>query len=178
MRRLERVANVALVVAVLLFGVTKIQEYRHASHEGPAPRRGPNPIHLVGKVFSVSDRFKTPRSATLVLALSTRCVFCAASMPFYRRLLAARKSGELRIVALVSQGHPAGVSYLSQNGIDPNELDDIRSDVALAADIAATPTILLLDRSDRVTRVWVGALNVDQEKDVFAKARDACANCL
>src|SRR5580700_5547490 len=102
MARLEKISNIAVLFAVLLFGITKVQEFRQEHTAGNIGRPSPSLSSLEGKVISVSNRLKATRRATLVLVLSTRCPFCAASMPLYRRLAdAAANSREFSMVAFV-----------------------------------------------------------------------------
>jgi thiol-disulfide isomerase/thioredoxin len=179
MARLEKISNIAVLFAVLLFGITKVQEFRQEHTAGNIGRPSPSLSSLEGKVISVSNRLKATRRATLVLVLSTRCPFCAASMPLYRRLAdAAANSREFSMVAFVSEGARDGSLYPSKNNVDPEVLDDIRSGASLTAGISATPTILLLDRSNRVDREWIGALDANQENDLLAAVRAFCGHCL
>ena len=68
-------------------------------------------------------------------------------------------------IAVVAPPSDTGISdYLSSEGIIP--------DILIFADgntvpVAATPTLLLVDRTGAVTNAWFGLLTPDQEAEVF-----------
>src|SRR5712692_9734480 len=110
--RLDKFTNFAIVLAVLLFGVMKIEEYSRTRDEHDSRRTDPMPTKLLGKVLPVWDESHGGYSKTVVLVLSTRCHFCTASVPFYQRLESgAGKARQLGIVAVFLEGRIDGAKY-------------------------------------------------------------------
>ena len=104
-------------------------------------------------------------SQALVLALQSNCQFCQESMPFYRRVLVERNSGELQIV-VAAPSHDVGIGeYLAQEGLHP---DDVVFVERGQVPVAGTPTLLVVDASGMVTHAWIGRLDADQEAEVMS----------
>ncbi|HJP92914.1 MAG TPA: hypothetical protein VJ875_13230 [Pyrinomonadaceae bacterium] len=104
---------------------------------------------------------------TLVLALQRGCRFCEESAPFYRRLWQQRSGSEPRMIAVVP-GEKAQVGkYLNELGV---VVDGIVNASLADIHVSATPTLVLVDRSGRVSNVWVGKLDSNTENDVIQRA--------
>src|SRR5215208_2123389 len=104
---------------------------------------------------------------TLVLAFQRGCRFCDESAPFYRRLWQQRSSSEPRMIAVVP-GDKAEVSkYLGELGV---VVDGIVNASLADIHVCATPTLVLVDRSGRVSNVWVGKLDSNRENEVIQRA--------
>lgn len=105
--------------------------------------------------------------STLVLALQRGCRYCDESVPFYRRLWQQRSSSEPRMIAVVP-GDKAEVSkYLGELGV---VVDGIVNASLADIHVCATPTLVLVDRSGRVSNVWVGKLDSNRENEVIQRA--------
>lgn len=104
-------------------------------------------------------------SQALVLALQSDCSFCQESMPFYRRLLVERNSGDLQIV-VAAPSHDVGIGeYLAQEEFHP---DDVVFVERGQLPVAGTPTLLVVDASGTVTHAWIGRLDAEQEAEVMS----------
>jgi thioredoxin-related protein len=110
--------------------------------------------------------------ATLVIAVRYGCHFCEASLPFYKRLMEASNgvsANKLRI-AFISPDN----EYLAAH-ILPSwaPMDTVRSNVFFPPWITGTPTMILMDNKGKVDKVWVGVLNISQQRDVIDVVRQA-----
>jgi hypothetical protein len=101
----------------------------------------------------------------LVLALSTTCHFCSESAEFYKKLVPEAIGHGIPIVAVLPQPTAEGRSYL--DGLGVNVRNVLQTPLA-AVDAAGTPTLLVVDRSGKISNAWVGKLAPQQEGQVLA----------
>ena len=102
---------------------------------------------------------------TIILALSTTCIYCTDSAGFYRTLVDKfGESKEIRIIGVFSEEKEVGEKYLQKLGVKINFIEQ-----ASLADInvVATPTIILIDKNRRVVDSWVGKLNETSQTEVL-----------
>jgi hypothetical protein len=106
---------------------------------------------------------------TLVIAIRRGCPFCDASMPFYRQLGEQERISVLRAHVLVVMPNDAssGSSLLRKGDV---EVQGIFGQDLDALKVSGTPTVLLLDSSGRIERVWIGQLTQRAEKEVMSAA--------
>lgn len=135
-------------------------------------RWSPQPVNIsaesgvpVGKQVQLPEEARSGRTAILLLAVNSRCKFCTESMPFYKRLteLSAVQDGKVTLALLSSQTSEEIGAYAARHGVD------IRTIVPLGGTglpITATPTLVLVDKSGKVTQSWVGYLNKEQQLQV------------
>ena len=104
---------------------------------------------------------------TIAIAMSTSCVFCKASAPFYRALLgkARRLPGDLRTVAVMPESHDAANRYLRDSLL--LTFDAVVQHLPGVV-TAFTPTLLLADERGVVKGAWVGLLKPPAEDEVMA----------
>ena len=156
-RFLEVSANLGIIiVAVIVIGNFVASKWRTKRVE----------TLTTGSKVSLSG-VKWEDGTTLVLALQRGCIYCDESAPFYRRLWQQRSSSEPRIIAVVP-GDKAEVSkYLGELGV---AVDGIVNASLADIHVSATPTLVLVDRSGRVSNVWVGKLDTNRENEVIQRA--------
>lgn len=173
MALLARVTNTGLALAVLL--TTSVQVHNRAKwrEEHPIISAEVGTSALLGNTLRLPHDRTAPK-ATLVLVLSTHCPFCASSMPFYRRVVAsAAKTEDLRVVAVMQQDLKESAGYLRQHGIDPSTIG-IHENRQLHLTVAATPTVLLLDQTDRIVGMWVGSLSALDQEAIVRRIGQVC----
>ncbi|MGA2673511.1 MAG: hypothetical protein ABSE99_09795 [Terracidiphilus sp.] len=95
MKYLDRIANIAIIVAVAVsLGVVIRGEL--AKHQQPD-----NPSKaLMGRTISLPGVHFRPDRNSLVIAISTGCHFCQDSLPFYKDF-AAKSQGRVDLVAVL-----------------------------------------------------------------------------
>jgi rhodanese-related sulfurtransferase/glutaredoxin len=121
-----------------------------------------------GERLSLSGANWAGAARILVIALSSRCPHCQASLPFYRQLsrLAADKGNRLRLAAVGSQPTQDIESYLRAGGVRADEVHQV--DFSRIG-VTGVPTLILAGRDGMVAGVWVGELSQSREADVIAR---------
>jgi len=147
--KLELVTNIIVIVGVLALGGGFFWLYTNQAKSVPeAP--------AVGTVLPALPGYNWDgHTQSLLLALRKGCHFCEDSMPFYRELLKAEKSGG-------SKAHV--VAVLPDTVIDATRVvQDAQLDVPMVAPfqlqrlhVSGTPTVILVDGKGMVEKVWVG----------------------
>jgi hypothetical protein len=166
---LERIANIAVIAGVTLFFALAAKDYL-ARHNQPVPGKFPDPLaiarsELIGKPLGPVGGLVFPRQRpSILLALSTACHFCKDSEPFYRQL-STRVSGKVDLIALFPQPLPEASAYAR----DHIPTATVLSGPLESIHVAATPTLILVDRSGKVREVWVGRLNSSREQEVLSR---------
>jgi hypothetical protein len=158
MKRLETIANIAVIIAVVALVIfLGHQELIHRNSPSVATARSleGKAVHLPGVKFAAQSR-------TLVMVISTRCHFCRDSEPFYKEL--AEKSGSrVKLVAVLPQPQAEAELYVRQAIAPSIQVVSMRID---SLGVTGTPTLLLIDGSGRVQKAWVGKLDASSQQQV------------
>lgn len=101
---------------------------------------------------------------TLGLSLHSKCRFCTASLPFYKRLLDARGDAPLQVVAAASTQDADIHAYLELAGV---RVDRVVTVEAGELPITPAPTLFLMNPAGVIVDTWVGELGEDQETAVM-----------
>jgi hypothetical protein len=175
MTRLDKAANVALIIASLFLIGTLARNYYLS--------RLPDPNNELG--VKKGETVKLPEGAsadgqsaptTLVLALSTHCRFCEASLPFYQKLAVFKNSAptRVRLATVMSEPKEEIEAYLKKNGI---AADSVFSMPMSQIGVKGTPTLLLLDGHNKLIESWIGQLNSQAESEVIGSLQKVCPEC-
>ena len=160
MKHLERIANIAVIVAVVVFIGLAIRGDFSLNRTA----RTPSSQDLVGRVVKLSGvSFPSDRN-TLVLAVSTTCHFCKDSLPFYKQLT-NKVQGRLNVVAVLPETQQDAQKFLRDADVETNQVVSSSLDVL---GVHGTPTILLVDGTGKVSRAWVGRLDQKGQEDLQA----------
>lgn len=153
-RALETAANCA---AVVLAAVVLIQFIlpRHAEPSPAVTRRAPNGPRkgmIIPAAKSIADR-----EHILIAVLSSRCHYCARSLPLLTEVVsAAHNSPSSKVIAIFPPNDSHAEEFLREAHVDvPIERRLSFDDLG----IHATPTFVLLDRDARVVSTWIGELS-------------------
>ena len=156
-RFLEVSANLGIVIiAVIVIGNFVASKWRTKRVE----------TLTTGSKVSLSG-VKWEDGTTLVLVLQRGCRFCDESAHFYRRLWQQRSSSEPRMIAVVPGDRAEVSKYLGELGV---VVDGIVNASLADIYVSATPTLILVDRSGKVSNVWVGKLDTSRENEVIQRA--------
>jgi len=175
MTRLDKAANVALILACLLLIGTLARNYYlnriPDSNIELGVKKG-EPVKLPESASA--DDQSAP--ATLVLALSTHCGYCQASVPFYQKLALFKNSApaRVRLATVMSEPKEEIEAYLSKHGI---AADAVFSMPISQIGVKGTPTLLLLDGQNKLIESWVGQLNSQKESEVIGSLQKVCPEC-
>ena len=168
LKKLELLANVAIIVVALLLGVVLVRRYLlPGSQAEPATAEPARP--QPGTKLPLADVDWSESRRTLVLVLSKTCQFCTESAPFYQRVARERAANEnLRLIAVLPQDVEQGREYLNSIGL---AVDDIRQAPPPTLGLRGTPALILADDAGGVLDSWVGKLPPDKESEVLGRLR-------
>jgi hypothetical protein len=122
------------------------------------------PNLLVGKKLVLDGQRWDQSPTSAVLFISSHCHFCEESVPFYRRIaqLRDRESPGFSLVVLTRDTRTDMTGFLERKALVVSGIYDVPSGFA---DLAGTPTILIVDASGIVRQVFLGKLSpADEEK--------------
>jgi thioredoxin-related protein len=166
------VANVAIIIAALLFSSVLVKSYLTQSDRKIGSTSPPvaQKVMQKGDVVNVPNMTWPQNGRTLLLALSTTCHFCTDSAQFYRRI--SKEHGDTHLIALVPQDTNEGEEYLAKLGV---KVDEVREASFGELGITGTPTLVLLDMSGKVVNMWEGVLPPTKESEVLVKLMEKTA---
>jgi hypothetical protein len=157
-----RTADVATVVlAIALTGLIAARFFGGARppKRPPAYAAGESVPLLKNVDYSASDK-------TLAIVVRHDCHFCTDSLPFYGRLIAERnaRSERVQIVVVAPEEDRASQQFLGAN---------VRPDTFSVWErgrlkIQGTPSVMLVDRSGRLIRLWEGRLTEKAERELIS----------
>jgi thiol-disulfide isomerase/thioredoxin len=98
----------------------------------------------------------------LLIAMSTTCSFCKASIPFYKRL-ESRVSSAAKVVAVFPQSDAEVQQYEKQEGLSLPFKSNIQFD---RMGVVGTPTVILVDQWGHPQRTWMGLLKQGDEAEI------------
>lgn len=164
LKRVELLANIAIIVVALLLSTVLIKHYLLPAHQiEPIPQSQIQPgaqIPLTGVDWAANGQ-------TLLLVLSEGCHFCSESAPFYQRLVHITTGrDDVRLVALLPQDITRGRQYLSGLGVPISEVRQVN---LASLGVRGTPTLVLVDSAGKVTGVWIGKLLTEAEAEVLSR---------
>jgi thioredoxin-related protein len=160
-RKLELVANAAIIIVCLLFVGILAQRYFYS----PSNAKAEIPV---GKNMKVSDVDFSKAEKTLVLAVSATCHFCSESASFYQKITSEASGANLQIVAALPQSASEGKDYLQKLNVPVSEIKQVSLD---EINVSGTPTLILFDREGKVVNYWIGKLSPEKEGEVLAKLK-------
>ena len=166
--KLEVVTNIVLICLACVIGYQFWQA--RGSPENPPPawvKVGDQLPSLPAYDWKAHDR-------TLVLALKNGCRFCEESIPFYRKLAELEKSNQIdaHLIAvfpddLAAVSQLVETQQLAVEAFPGIELSQMK--------VEGTPTLILVDRQGRVSKVWIGELAEAGQADVVTAISKAGA---
>lgn len=170
--RLERLANLGIIVVSVLASVTLVKELRRDQSSPPAPTRAQaqarprSPaLPIAGTAVSMPGIDWAGQEQTLVLVLSTTCRYCTNSAEFYKRVIAeSERRHRTRLVAVFPQSQDEAQTYLSRLGLT---FGTVLQAPPSALGLNGTPTLLLVDKRGNVVRGWNGQLPQAREAEVI-----------
>ena len=167
--KLEVVTNIVLIGLACVIGYHFWQARRTAENPPPAwVKVGDQLPSLPAYDWKAHDR-------TLVLALRNGCRFCEESIPFYRKLAELEKSNQLdaHLIAvfpddLADVRRLVETERLAVEAFPGIELSQVK--------VEGTPTLILVDRQGRVSKVWIGELAAAGQAEVVTAISKAGAS--
>lgn len=164
-KKIEVVAHIAIIVVAILVSVVLVKNFLLPRTGGPdtGSQVGAGTRLLVPGVDWAKNR------RTLMVVLSTNCRFCTASAPLYQQIALERaKREDVRMIAVFPQPIGDAQKYLNDLGVVVDEVKQVTPDVVGAR---GTPTLILVDGTGTVQKVWIGKLPPDKESEVLNELR-------
>src|SRR5689334_18742769 len=119
----------------------------------------PQPTPFYAAHISAGERFDLPdvdwklNKKTLVFFLNKDCRYCTTSAPFYRQLIDEAFKQHVTLLAVLPNSPEEARAYVESIKLP---ITDIRTGPLAAYKIAGTPTLLFVNSSGTVERVWYG----------------------
>lgn len=161
MKYIERIANLAIIVAVVFFLGAMVRGNLLQQRPTPAPRRADV---QVGSTISLPGVHFPAQRDSLLLGISTTCHYCKDSLPFYRQLT-ARLQGRVSVIAVLPQSQPEAEAFMRDAGLTGVQ---VVSEKLSNIGVYGTPTLLLVDDKGKVKSAWVGELDSGREQSLIS----------
>jgi thioredoxin-related protein len=161
--KLEFVANAAVIMLAVVIGVFFIKDrFAPSSTASSEIKVGDRLAKIEGWDWAAHDQ-------TLMLVLKKGCRFCEDSAPFYQRLLTQQKQSgsHAAIVAVFPDAADVAKEVVKSEGLAVEVISGVPLE---KLNVAGTPTLLLVDRTGKVLKVWMGVLSPRQELEVIKAA--------
>ncbi len=166
-RRIEKVANLSIVLAAIVVLVAVVKRCDFSSND-----RNTAGNELAVAELKVDDRLPLENvdwakaRRTVVLALSTECQYCIASVPFYHRITdELDRREDYLVLAILPQNTNEAERFLSNNRI---LVDEIRRISLPSLGIAITPTIILVNKAGVIEKLLIGELRGKDQDEIVA----------
>jgi len=112
--KLEAIANIAVIVVAVLFGLVLIQKSFFPKRVVEPPMRLQP---AAGTKLDLSGEDWSKQTKTLILALQTTCHFCNESAPFYKRIVDEARDKNIKLVAVLPSAVEESEAHLRQLGL-------------------------------------------------------------
>lgn len=163
-RKIEVIANIAIIVVAILLGFTLAKNYFWPTSKDAASRPS---VNMVGRKLSLPDVDWAKNERSLVLVLQSNCRFCTESAPFYRELLKRQAAQpNLKLLAVLPDSIDDSKAYLGSLGVI---IGEIRQSSLSSIGVAGTPTLLMVDNTGTVTNEWRGRLDSAGEAEIISR---------
>lgn len=162
-KRIELLANVAIILVALLIGSVFVKKYFFDT-------RSQQPVKITaGTKVPLQDVDWTKNGQTLLLVLQKGCHFCAESAPFYQGLTREMESSKsTKLIAVLPQEVNESQQYLADLKVPISEVKKINPNFL---GVSGTPTLILVNNAGEVIDSWTGKLSPDKEIEVLKKLK-------
>lgn len=161
-KRIEVIANLAIIFVALLLGTILIKRYLFQSTDPPDEIAKSSSQLIKNQKLDIAGVDWSKSDKTLVLAISSSCHFCTDSAPFYQQI--AKSHPKTRLLAVLLQPLSEGRRYVTSLGI---KVDDVLQAPLDSIKVAGTPTLILVSSEGTVVDSWIGKLSAEREKLVL-----------
>ena len=151
--KIELVTQVVIAISVVVVAGVVVKRNLFALPANPAGLEQESRA-LIGTALNLPDVDWGQNKQTLVFFLKKDCVYCAASAPFYREVLAAASKRNVKSLAILPDSEDEARKYLQYIGLP---IENVQRGSLSSYKISATPTMLLVDDLGLVKGVWTGA---------------------
>jgi len=159
---LEVATNVAVLLVALVFLGSFVWHYF-----APAEKVGIVSGLSKGAMFSSLPGMNYKDAGqTLILALSSKCDFCTENMPFYKQLIESQRHNQnfTRIVGVFPDTENEIQRYIQEWKLNLETIPDMDFN---ELNLAATPTLILVDRSGKILDFWIGKPSEEVQQQII-----------
>lgn len=144
-----------IVVAIAVIVVAGVIVKRHVFPQRPTPLNVQG--IAAGEHLNLPDVDWKRTQKTLVFFLNKDCHFCTSSAPFYREWIEEASSKQnFSLVAVLPNSPEEAKTYIQSIGLP---IADIHIGPLTPYKIVGTPTVLLVNESGIVEKVWFGGVS-------------------
>lgn len=172
-RRIVRETALIICAAAVLFcgylGAVGWTERREAARAVQASTElAEKPSMLTGKQLAIRGMEMGRHGYSLIIVTSPTCPFCKSSVAFHHRLIAAAKHFGMPLWIAVPTS-AATKSFLSASNFHDAPVINWRD---LSRRATGTPSVVLLDSSGLICRIWLGELRGYEEAELLTIVGD------
>jgi hypothetical protein len=164
-------AIIIVTAAIILAGYYGVRRWtgRQAAHEAESSARlSDRPAMLVGRQLTVQGLVGSRVAYGVIIVTSPHCVFSINSASFHRRLISAARDARMPLW-IAAPRSDATTRFLREQKLETAAIVDWRD---LSRRSRGTPSVILVDESAVVRRMWVGQLREEEEYEVLAAIAD------
>lgn len=149
---LNRLANIALMSSVLVFGVTA---WSNAHKARLMTHTGSDAFHIGDGAPDIRGVRYASMEQTLVVFASTRCKYCISSVSFFNRLksVAQERKKKRSVVVVFSEPEPVVQKFKEKQGLMTDSVSGMNFD---SLGVRSTPTMVLVGQTGKIARTWGG----------------------
>jgi hypothetical protein len=162
MTKLETATHVFLIAVCCLAGGLLIEQ-RFFSGEDSGLPTAPT---VVGREVKLPGADWQSAPVSVLLQISSTCHFCNDSMPFYRKMMAARQASGAKIPVIVASADavPVMQQHLADRQVSVDKVLHSRLDGIGAV----TPTVYIVDSKGMIRRVFTGELDSSGQRELLS----------
>lgn len=169
--KLEMIANLVIIVT----GISATAFLANRYFDGPDAPALQRDVYQPGELLAADLPIRvSDAERTLLVVVNSRCSFCTASMPFYRRLV-KEHAGGAQIAVVGTEPLATLQEYIVKNGLGDLPLGSVRSDYFKTR---LTPLLVLIDKERRVVSSWPGKLGPTREKEVIGRLSETASRAV
>lgn len=162
-KKVELVANVAIIVVSILLGVVLIT--RFVFNRPLFTERAVLDNIKVGTSMALPGVNWSEKNHHLILVLQKDCRFCEQSAPFYQRLIQQTAGrNDLQMIAVLPQDVDDSKKYLNDLGVS---ISNVKQVSPSSLGVRGTPTLILVNDTGVITHTWFGKLPPEKESEVL-----------
>lgn len=165
--RLEQFANLAVIVAAVVFCIVAYNYLAPASPSGPRQAPIYSPGDDLGRIPGVETRGRR----SVVFFLSSTCGYCTDSMPFYRDVVEWVSSDRslretTQLIVIGREDESSLWQYVRANAFEPDYVARVTEQDTPR--LALTPTVVLADEDGVVEAAWIGLFDQSKRDRFFS----------
>jgi peroxiredoxin len=118
-------------------------------------------------VINNNTRVAYDGSHSLVFITSTRCQWCAKTLPIWKELADAARLRSIQTIGISTDGKGELGSYMKDNALNFEVVNFPNAKIQAAYKAFSTPQTLLVGQGGRVEKVWIGMPSETTKKEIL-----------